>query len=35
EEKVHVGEFQEMLLREDEEYHGAMEKGRQEVEKLV
>ena len=35
EEKVHVGEFQHLLVRVDEEYRNAMDKGRQEVDKKV
>ncbi len=35
EEKIHVGEFQEMLLREDEEHRGALYKGITEVDKLL
>jgi len=35
EEKVHVGEFQEMLFREDDDYDRAMHKGREEVNKLI
>ncbi|GAH47511.1 unnamed protein product, partial [marine sediment metagenome] len=34
EEKVHVGEFQEMLLREDEEHRSALYKGIKEVDEL-
>lgn len=34
EEKVHVGEFQALLLRIDKEQKEALEKGREEVEEL-
>ncbi|MCG9479607.1 MAG: rubrerythrin [Actinomycetia bacterium] len=32
EEKTHVGEFQELLLRQDEEQQGELEAGKEEVE---
>ena len=35
EEKTHVGEFQTMLLRMDEEQVRELEKGRKEVEELI
>lgn len=35
EEKTHVGEFQSLLLKEDEEQSGELEKGREEVEELI
>lgn len=35
EEKTHVGEFQALLLKEDEEQVGELEKGRKEVDELT
>lgn len=35
EEKTHIGEFQTLLLREDEEQKRELEKGKREVEKLT
>jgi rubrerythrin len=35
EEKTHVGEFQEMLLRLDKEQVGELEHGKEEVEEMV
>lgn len=35
EEKTHIGEFTEMLLRRDPEQAGEMESGREEVEELT
>ena len=35
EEKTHVGEFQELLLREDKEQVAEMKKGKEEVEELT
>jgi rubrerythrin len=35
EEKTHVGEFQELLLREDEEQVKELEEGKKEVEELT
>jgi rubrerythrin len=35
EEKTHVGEFQTLLLRKDEEQVTELEKGRKEVEELI
>jgi rubrerythrin len=35
EEKTHIGEFQALLLKEDAEQPGELEKGRKEVEELA
>ncbi|HDO42191.1 MAG TPA: rubrerythrin [Candidatus Bathyarchaeota archaeon] len=35
EEKTHVGEFQALLLREDEEQEKELEKGKEEIEELT
>jgi rubrerythrin len=35
EEKTHIGEFQALLLKEDAEQPGELEKGRKEVEELT
>lgn len=35
EEKTHAGEFQEMLLREDAEQARELEKGKEEIKKLI
>ena len=35
EEKTHVGEFQALLLREDEEQEEELEKGKEEIEELT
>lgn len=35
EEKTHIGEFQTLLLREDEEQKRELEEGKKEVEKLI
>ncbi|HUU38099.1 MAG TPA: ferritin family protein [Candidatus Desulfaltia sp.] len=35
EEKTHVGEFQTLLLKEDKEQEGELEKGKEEVEKIL
>ncbi|PIU56884.1 MAG: rubrerythrin [Chloroflexi bacterium CG07_land_8_20_14_0_80_45_17] len=35
EEKTHVGEFQALLLKQDEEQKGELEEGKKEVDKLI
>jgi rubrerythrin len=35
EEKTHVGEFQTLLLKEDKEQEGELEKGKEEVEEIL